>query len=98
MAEERLLRFAEPSIYKKMIETFSSYQIHPHDVQATMKKDEKGFELFLRFPANKGSQIKTYLPSSQGKHFEEEMRKFFEKAAETCRSLLIKESYKMMKP
>lgn len=97
MAEERILRYAEPTIYKKMIEIFSFHHIHPYDIQATIKKEEKGYELLLKFP-NHSARIKTWLPYSQVFHFDEEARKFFEKAADTCRSLLMTEFNKTTKP
>lgn len=99
MAEERILRYAEPTLYKKMIEIFSFYHIHPYDIQATIKKEEKGYELLLKFP-NHSTGIKTWLPYNYNQvfHFDEEARKFFEKAADACRSLLMAEYNKTTKP
>jgi hypothetical protein len=38
MVEEKLLRFAAPAVYQIMVETYSTYHIHPYDVQATILK------------------------------------------------------------
>lgn len=97
MTEERILRFAKPALYKKMIEIFSAYHIHPCDVHATIKKDEDGYELSLLFPANNGKQMTTRLCPEKDNHFDQKLTSFFEKAAAESKSLLMSHYYRMIK-
>jgi hypothetical protein len=98
MVEERILRFADPELYKKMIETFSAHHIHPYDVQATIKKDEEGYELSLLVPANNGKRMTTRLGLEKESHFNKNVTSFFEKAAAESKSLLMSDYYRMVKP
>ncbi|MDF2856833.1 MAG: hypothetical protein K0Q87_2684 [Neobacillus sp.] len=95
--EEKLLRFAAPTLYKKMCETFSTFNIHPYDVQGTVLKKENGFDLTLRFSANFSQSETTHISLEQAANPDEAVLRFFEEAAEKCKSMLISDYYKMIK-
>jgi hypothetical protein len=95
--EEKLLRFAAPALHKKMCETFSTYNIHPYDVQGTVVKKEKGFDLTLRFSANYSKSESTHISFEQAANPDEAVVRFFEETAEKCKSMLISDYYKMIK-
>lgn len=97
MVEERLLRFAVPALYQRMVETFSTYHIHPHDVQATIFKNEDGFDVTLRFSNDFSQSVTTYLKNEQAAYPDEDVTRFFEEAADKCKSTLIADYYKMIK-
>ncbi|WP_026584383.1 hypothetical protein [Bacillus sp. J33] len=97
LLEERLLRYAAPVLYDRMIETFSSYHIHPYDVSATALKNENGYDVSLRFSTDFSQTFTHYFRFKQVKEPDEEVTRFFEEAAEKCKSSLIADYYKMMK-
>ncbi|MGQ4671895.1 hypothetical protein ACUIJ5_27795 (plasmid) [Bacillus toyonensis] len=41
IVQEKLLRFALPTLYKQMLEVFEKYHIYPFDVQGTIVKKGK---------------------------------------------------------
>ncbi|WP_430540015.1 hypothetical protein [Neobacillus drentensis] len=97
MLKERLLRFAVPALYNRMIEIFAAYHIHPHDVQATVLKNENGYEILVRFTSDFSQLVTKQFSFEQGEVPDEEVTRFFEEAAESCKSFLIADYYKMMK-
>ncbi|MDQ0197753.1 hypothetical protein [Neobacillus ginsengisoli] len=97
MVEERLLRFAAPELYQRMVETFSTYHLHPYDVQATIFKSEDGFDVTLRFSNDFSKSVTTYFKNEQAAHPDEAVTRFFEEAADKCKSTLIADYFKMIK-
>ncbi|MEH7119465.1 hypothetical protein V7128_18915 [Neobacillus vireti] len=97
MLDDRLLRYAVPSLYDHMVEIFATYHIHPYDVQATASKKEDGYEVLLRFAANFSQSITKQFNLEQIEQPDEDVTRFFQEAAETCKSFLIADYYKMMK-
>jgi hypothetical protein len=95
--EEKLLRFAAPALYKKMAETFSSFNIHPYDIQGTVIKNETGFEVTLRFSNSFSQSSATLVSIEQALNPDAEVVQFFEEVAEKCKSLLISDYFKMIK-
>lgn len=95
--EEKLLRFATPALYKEMVETFLSLHLHPHDVHGTVRQNEHGFEVTLRFSADFSQSISTHISFEQAENPDEKVVRFFEEAAEKCKAQLISEYYKMIK-
>jgi hypothetical protein len=95
--EEKLLRFAAPALHKKMCETFSTFNIHPFDVQGTVLKKDNGFDLTLRFSANFSQSESTYISLEQAVNPDEAVIRFFEETAEKCKTMLISDYYKMIK-
>lgn len=95
---EKSIRIGTPLLYKRMIETFEKYHIHPYDVQGAVIEEETGFEVILKF-ANTFNQPETvHFSFEQAKHPDSEVTQFFEEAAEKCKSQLISDYYKMIKP
>ncbi|MCM2532024.1 hypothetical protein NDK43_05995 [Neobacillus pocheonensis] len=97
MVEERLLRFAAPALYQRMVETFSTFHIHPYDVQATIFKNESGFDVTLRFSNDFSQTVTIDLKNEQVAQPDEDVTRFFEEAAAKCKSTLIADYYKMIK-
>lgn len=95
--EEKLLRFAAPSLFQKMIEVFSSYNIHSYDIYATVVKQEKGYDLTLRFSQSFSQTVTAFISFEQAKNPDEEITTFFKETAETCKNQLISDYYKMIK-
>jgi UDP-3-O-acyl-N-acetylglucosamine deacetylase len=95
--EEKLLRFAAPALYQKMVDIFSDLNIHSYDVHGTAMKKEHGLEVTLRFSANYIQEITTYFSMEQVQKPDEEVEKFFKETAEKCKSQLIADYYKMIK-
>ncbi|MED4204023.1 hypothetical protein [Neobacillus mesonae] len=95
--EEKLMRFAVPALYNKMVETFSAVNLHPHDVQGTVVKDESGFTVTLRFAADFSTSASTHISFEQADHPDDEVTRFLEEAASKCKSQLISDYYKMIK-
>ncbi|WP_392391448.1 hypothetical protein [Neobacillus jeddahensis] len=98
MLEERLLRYVVPALYNRMVEIFAVYHIHPYDVQATAVKNEDGYDISLRYAADFSQSSIKHFSAEQVKNLDEEVTCFFQQAAETCKSFLIADYYKMMKP
>ena len=96
--EERLLRFSAPNLYEKMVEIFSRYNIHSYDVYSTVIKDEQGYELVLRFSDAFSQSVTKKISFEQAENPDEEMIEFFKDTAEKCKSQLISDYYKMIKP
>ncbi|WP_035446122.1 hypothetical protein [Bacillus sp. UNC41MFS5] len=95
--EEKLLRFAAPALYQQMADTFSSYHIHPYDIHGTLKKNESGYEVTLRFSQSFSQVMTTQVSFEQAMVPDAEVVQFFVEAAEKCKSLLISNYYKMIK-
>ncbi|WP_066062347.1 hypothetical protein [Neobacillus soli] len=95
--EEKLLRFAAPALYKKMVETFSRYNIHPFDIHGTVVKSEDGYEIILRFSQSFSQTVTTTVSFEQASNPDEEVVLFFEEIAEKCKTQLISDYYKMIK-
>ncbi|MCH1624324.1 hypothetical protein [Fredinandcohnia quinoae] len=96
--EERLLRFAAPALYQRMVETFSKYNIHPYDIHGTMLKNETGYELKLRFSNDFSQSVSTQISVEQAKNPDEKITHFFEETADKCKNQLISDYFKMVKP
>ncbi|MBO0961727.1 hypothetical protein J1P26_18645 [Neobacillus sp. MM2021_6] len=95
--EEKLLRFAAPALYQKMSDIFSDLNIHPFDIHGTVTKSENGYELTLRFSPSFSQSVTTMVSYEQALNPDDEVVRFFEEAAEKCKSQLISEYYKMIK-
>lgn len=96
--EEKLLRFAAPELYKKMVDTFSRVNIHSYDIHGTVQKKDDGFDLTLRFSQSYSQSVTTFISFEQAKKPDEEVIRFFEETAEKCKGQLISDYYKMIKP
>lgn len=97
MIEERLLRFAAPQLYKKMIEIFSNHHIHSYEVQAYVLKNNNGMTVSLRFSSDFSLSLSTNISCIQAENPDNFVIQFFEEAAEKCKSILIADYYKMIK-
>jgi hypothetical protein len=95
---ERLLRFGAPELYNKMVETFSAYHLHPHDVHATLVKSENGLAVTLNFTADFSQSLSANFSLEQAADPDEAVSRFFEGVAERCKGLLIADYYRMLKP
>ncbi|EEM58309.1 MULTISPECIES: hypothetical protein [Bacillus cereus group] len=97
IVEEKLLRFAIPTLYKQMLEVFEKYHIHPFDIQGTIVKKENGYNVIIRFSQSFSHTATIFVNFEQATHPDEEMIHFFEETAKQCRSQLVKDYYKMIK-
>ncbi|WP_223254492.1 hypothetical protein [Bacillus sp. HNG] len=95
--EEKLLRFAAPNLYQKMVDVFSSYNIHSYDIYATVVKQEKGYDLTLRFSQSFSQSVTAFVSFEQAKNPDEEVTSFLKETAEKCKNQLISDYYKMIK-
>lgn len=95
--EEKLLRFAVPALYQKMIEIFSSFNIHAYDVHGTVMKKDDGLDVTLRFSTNFFQEVTTHFSLEQALNPDDKVEQFFKETAETCKSQLISDYYKMIK-
>lgn len=95
--EGKLLRFAAPVLYRKMVETFSPLNIHPHDVHGTIVKVENGYEMTIRFSIDFSQTMTTHVSDKQLQQPDEKIDAFFKEAAKKCKAQLISDYYKMMK-
>ncbi|MFS0862905.1 hypothetical protein [Fredinandcohnia sp. 179-A 10B2 NHS] len=95
--EEKLLRFAAPSLYQKMVDVFSKYNIHSYDIHATVVKQTDGYEVKLRFSQSFSQTVSTFVSFEQATEPDEEVATFFKETAETCKNQLISDYYKMIK-
>ncbi|MFB6466872.1 hypothetical protein ACE38V_08610 [Cytobacillus sp. Hz8] len=95
--EERLLRFASPTLYQKMIEAFSTYHLHPYDVYGTLTKKGDVMVVTLRFSADYTQEETIFLQESQLTYPDEAVEQFFLKVAEKCKSLLVTDYFNMTK-
>jgi hypothetical protein len=96
--EEKLLRFAEPELYKMMVEIFSNFNIHSYDIHATVSKNKKGYDLTLRFSNSFAHSVNTTISHEQASNPDEDITRFFEQTAKKCKDQLISDYYKMIKP
>jgi hypothetical protein len=98
LLEEKLMRFAAPALYEKMVEAFEDLHIHPYEIHATVIKNENGMDVCLRFSADYSQSITNHFDNEQVMQPDEEVNLFFQNAANQCKALLIADYYKMMKP
>jgi hypothetical protein len=97
MIEERLLRFAAPQLYKKMIEIFSNHHIHSYEIQAYVLQNKNGMTVTLRFSSDFSHSVSTNISCIQAENPDNFVIQFFEEAVEKCKSILIADYYKMIK-
>ena len=97
LIEERLLCFAAPQLYKKMVEIFSNHHIHSYDVQAYVEKSDQEMDLTLRFSSDFSQTVTTQISCQQAENPDDKVIQFFEETAEKCKSILIADYYKMIK-
>ncbi|MEH7225140.1 hypothetical protein V7112_15120 [Bacillus sp. JJ1566] len=95
--EEKLLRFAAPNLYQKMVDTFFEYNIHSYDIYATVVKQEEGYDLTLRFSQSFSQSVTAFISFEQANDPDEEIASFFKETAEKCKNQLISDYYKMIK-
>ncbi|WP_449538791.1 hypothetical protein [Ferdinandcohnia sp. Marseille-Q9671] len=95
--EEKLLRFAAPVLYQKMVETFSEYNIHSYDIYATTVKQEKGYDVTLRFSQSFSQSVTTFVSFEQAQKPDDKIDSFFKETAEKCKNQLISDYFKMIK-
>ncbi|MBP1933565.1 hypothetical protein J2Z37_003578 [Ammoniphilus resinae] len=98
MMKELSLRIAAPVIYQRMIQTFEKYHIHPYDTQGTAIPKEDGLHIILRFAPDFSRKAETTFSMKQASQPDQEVTHFFEKTAEQCKSELITNYFKMIKP
>ncbi|MDQ0229964.1 hypothetical protein [Metabacillus malikii] len=98
VGEERLLRFAAPALYKKMVEVFSKKNIHPYDIYATAKDRVDGLTLTISLSQSLSAKpISADFSFDQANNPDERVETFFQETVETCKQQLISEYFKMIK-
>jgi hypothetical protein len=97
MIEQRVLRYAAPELYRKMVGIFSIHHIHPYDIQAYAVKTEDGMEITLRFSVDFSQSVTTHVSIGQIENPDDEVINFFEEAAHQCKTMLVADYYKMIK-
>ncbi|MED3574946.1 hypothetical protein [Cytobacillus praedii] len=97
LQKEESLRISAPNVYKRMIETFEKYNIHPYDAHGTVIKTQEGLEITLRLTNHFTEIAHTKISLDQAQHPDEEISFFFEQAAEKCKNQLITDYFKMIK-
>ncbi|WP_258000390.1 hypothetical protein [Bacillus sp. Marseille-P3661] len=95
--KEKLLRFAAPNLYQKMVEVFSNYNIHSYDIYSTVVKQEQGFEVKLRYSRSFSQSVTVFVTFEQAMKPDEEVIQFFKETAETCKNQLISDYFKMVR-
>jgi hypothetical protein len=98
LLEEKLLRFAAPFLYHKMLEIFSRHHIHSYDIHATVSESDEALQITLRFCTDFSETFTQEFSLQTASEPNEEVIGFFEEAAHKCKSLLVADYYKMMKP
>lgn len=96
LQKEESLRIAAPNVYRRMIDTFEKYNIHPYDAHGTVIKKQEGLEITLRL-SNFTEIAKSEISFEQAQQPDEELSCFFEQAAEKCKNQLITDYFKMIK-
>ncbi|MBP2239682.1 hypothetical protein J2Z40_000235 [Cytobacillus eiseniae] len=97
LQREESLRIAAPAVYKKMVEIFEQYHIHPYDMQGIVLRKNDGLEITLRLSHNYAELSSTHISFDQVKKPDSKITQFFEQAAERCKDQLITDYYKMIK-
>lgn len=95
--EEESLRFATPRLYERMVETFSKYNLHPYDTEATVRRKHDSIDISIKLTGNAANLASTTISLNQANEPDEEVNTFFETSAEECKNLLIKDYFKMIK-
>jgi hypothetical protein len=98
LLEEKLLRFAAPNLYKKMLDVFSSHHIHFYDVHATVSETDDALQITLRFCTDFSETFTQEFNRETAAEPDDLVTEFFEEAAQKCKGLLVADYYKMMKP
>jgi len=96
--KELSLRIAAPALYQRMVQTFEKHHIHPYDTQGTAIHKEDGFHIILRFAPDFSQKAEATFSLEQANYPDQDVTHFFEKTAEQCKSQLIKNYFKMIKP
>ncbi|MGO4886423.1 hypothetical protein ACJ2A9_01580 [Anaerobacillus sp. MEB173] len=96
--KELPLRIATPTLYNKLVETLEPYHIHPFDIQGTVMRKEDGLDVTLRYSQSFSQSETAHFNNDQVEHPDEDVTEFFKATAERCKTQLIKDYYKMMKP
>jgi hypothetical protein len=96
--EEMSLRIATPELYMSMVKVFEKHNIHSYDTQGTVMKVENGFEITLKFSNGFSQSVTTHVTLDQAVKPDNEVTNFFEETAEKCKTRLISDYFKMVKP
>lgn len=93
---EMPLQVAAPDCYQKMNEVFQQYHLHPFDVRATLKQQEKRTCVAITLAGT--SNCAGTFSFANGNFVVEEFEQFLHETAKKCREQLIADYYKSMKP
>lgn len=95
--EEESLRIRAPRVYARMIETFSKYNLHPYDAEATVIQNDNGLDISVKLAGSLTNLGSKHISMKQAEEPDDEVNAFFETSAEECKNLLIKNYFKMIK-
>jgi len=97
LQKEESLRIVSPVLYRRMIDIFKKYNIHPYDAHGFIKKSHSGFELSIKLADSFSEVGRTIISDKQAFEPDEEVSEFFKETAESCKNRLIQEYFKMIK-
>ncbi|WP_102275261.1 hypothetical protein [Cytobacillus massiliigabonensis] len=97
LQKEESIRIAAPILYRRMIETFEKYNIHPYDAHGTVIKTQDCLEITIRHSNSFTEIARTEISFEQALQPDEKLTCFFEQAAEKCKNQLITDYFKMIK-
>ncbi|MFD2682245.1 hypothetical protein [Bacillus seohaeanensis] len=96
--KQKSLRIAAPALYDKMVEVFEQHNIHPYDTRGTVMETKAGMDVTIAFASTFTQSVVGRFSHKQVKQPDAEITEFFEKAAKECKTHLITDYYKMVKP
>lgn len=97
MLPDKPLRLMEPKLYGVLVEELERLRLHPYDVKASARSDERGLTILLRFGEDFGKMSSRTFSFEEMKAGDGKVAGFFRETAELMQRALIADYYKMMK-
>ncbi|WP_435921845.1 hypothetical protein [Paenibacillus sp. DYY-L-2] len=97
MLPDKPLRLMEPKLYGLLVKELERLHLHPYDVKASARCDERGFTILLRFGDDLGKLSSRTFSLEDLEAGDGQVAEFFRETANTMQRTLIADYYKMMK-
>jgi len=93
------VRIVNPDLYNIIADTFfETHNLHPHDFQADLSEESEGYQLRLSFGEQFRASEEIFLTDEDIDEKSDKLTSFLKETANTCREVMVKDYFKMMKP
>lgn len=95
--KELPLRLVLPKLYEILSTELENLHIHSYDYQANVIEENKGYEIILRYGDGFQKSESTFFTSEMIENGSKELLDFIKSAAQSCKTVMIADYFKMMK-